>query len=109
MTGLYGRVGLPSPPEKATAMSGQLGGNAAPDEREDAYRYCGPFCELVAFGDGVERYQNGGASVVLAGRPRWNDDGSSPASGGLAQRVLDGYRSKVSMSCDDLAAHLYWH
>ena len=93
MTALCGWAGFPSRPEKAAATLGRLGGNVAADRRSARFRFFGPFGGLAAAGDGTEGFQDGGASVVLAGRPRWCGHYASPVGGGVAHRILDGYRA----------------
>ena len=89
---LCGWVGRTSGREKVAAIVGQLGGNAAAP-RPDVAHFCDLFYDLAAAGGGTEGFQEGGASVVLTGRPHWSGLHASGADTDLPRQVLDGYRA----------------
>jgi len=93
MIAICGWAGLASPPTKAVATLARMEQDSIASQYDSAVRSGGPFWGSVAFGDQVELYQEGDATVILAGRPLWRSQDAASAGSATAQRLLAGYRA----------------
>ena len=93
MTALFGWAGLLLSPESVAPTLARMAGDDVADRRDVAVRLLGACSGIAGLGTGAEGFQEGDSSVALVGRPRWLGPQVSHAKTGIAQHVLEGYRT----------------